>query len=490
MVVNEAKLPFSELKQQALIGYLITDEKFFRIVKDKIKPDWFLSTRNSTIFRTLLEYYEEYRTFPTVYAFKSYKKFDSLDMKEKVAVTSAIEICLSSSQQFRLDDIKKDFTEWYHSVIMMNALEKAGTYYNQQQIKPCYGILSEAVKEVNNSFFDTESHMAFSDFDSYMKDFETQVDNAITTGLSVLDQALLRGATFGGLLPGDTTVIMAPFNTGKTSFLISIACHNILRGKDVLFLTFEGNPDFIRLMFIANLLGVPVTDVLALRKTPEGKEKIKNVVKKLEAHLKYIPYNKANKMIVEDVIPIIIANQEQWKIEKGKGFDLLCADYPAVLSSQLAFRGTLQKRNIDQIIYNYFIQLGLEYKFHNLLPIQTNRDGSKVNKRFGGVNRILVPEDVQDSFGPVQQANNILTINRSPLAEKLGIATLGIGKTRTNTKGKAIIFRTRFDICQTHSNELGGIGYTGTKTIEEKYENLEKQFKNQFVPEGILRDVI
>lgn len=283
---------------------------------------------------------------------------------------------------------------------------------------------------------------------------------------------------------------MAPFGTGKTSFLISVACHNIKRGYDVLFITFEGNPDYIRLMFLSNLLELSVQDVLTLRKTPEGKEKIGPVVKLLTKHLKYIPYNKANKMLVEDVIPIIISNQEQWRADNGKGFDLLCADYPAVLSSELAYRGTLQKRNIDQIIYNYFIQLGLEYKFHNFLPIQTNREGSKVNKRLGGVNRILIPEDVQDSFGPVQQANNILTINRSPLAEKMNLATLGVGKTRTNAKGKAVIFRTRYDICKTHSNEMGGMSYTGTKTIEEKYDGLEREYKNLIIPDGVLRDII
>lgn len=201
MVVNEAKLPFSELKQQALIGYLITDEKFFRVVHTKIKPDWFLSTRNTFLYKLFLEYWEDYSFFPTIQSFRNYKKFDSLDLKEKTQIQGTIDICLASSQQFRLEDIKKDFTEWFHSVIMMNALEKAGDYYNKQMIKPCYGILTDAVKEVNNSFFDTESHMRFDNFDDYMKDFERQVDTALSTGLSVLDQTLLKGAKIGGLLP-------------------------------------------------------------------------------------------------------------------------------------------------------------------------------------------------------------------------------------------------------------------------------------------------
>jgi hypothetical protein len=67
--------------------------------------------------------------------------------------------------------------------------------------------------------------------------------------------------------------------------------------------------------------------------------------------------------------------------------------------------------------------------------IQTNRDGSKINKHHSGATRLLVPEDVSESFAVIMMASNVLTLNRSPQAEKLGIATFSVGKTRTNKKG-------------------------------------------------------
>lgn len=489
-ITIEDKLPFSELKQAALLGFLITDEKFFKIIYTRIRPEWFLSDKNSKLFQYFSAYYEEYKFFPSIHGFRSYKKFDSMDTKQRMQIQGWIDNALAAAAQFRLDDLKKDFTEWLHSVIMISALNKASGLFNRQEIKQCYSILSEAVKEVNTSFFFAENQMTFGNFESYIKDFEVQKDNALTTGLSILDQALLKGATVGGMLPGDTTIFMAPQNIGKSTAMQTIACHNVRRGKDVLYMTHEGNPDYIRLMFLANMIGTSVDNIFVLRGTPEGREKIRQASQALEKHLKYIPYNKANKMVVEEVIPVIIGNHEQWKSEKGNGFHLLVSDYPAVLSSELAYRGTLQKRNIDQVIYNHYIQLGIEYKFHVLAAIQTNRDGAKVNKHLNGENRLLVPEDVQESFGPIQQANNIITYNRSLLAEKLGLGTFGIGKTRTNRKGQAVIARSNFPNSITHSNELGGMLYTGNKTIEDKYASLESRFKNSEIPDGALKGLV
>jgi hypothetical protein len=210
----------------------------------------------------------------------------------------------------------------------------------------------------------------------------------------------------------------------------------------------------------------------------------------LEKHFVYMPYNKARGMIVEEFIPEIIAMNELKRQETGKGYDLFVDDYPFVLNTELAFKGSLQKRNADAVVFNYFVQAGLEQGFHVLAAMQTNREGNKVNKKMNGENRILVQEDASEAFGPVMQANNIITLNRGPVAELLDLITFGISKTRTNKKGGlAIIARSHYDNARTHSNELGCMGYYGTKTIEDKYVALEPKFKNQIIPVEALRGV-
>lgn len=486
---KKISLPFSETKQKAVVGYLISNEKFFRMVYHKIKPSWFISTKNAQLLKLFIQYYEEYRFYPTIFSFKSYKELDKLDLKTKNDILMWMDVCLAAAAQFRVDELKKDFTEWLHSVIMLQSLSKAEYHFNQQDIKKTNSVLQEAVKEVNSTNFDGTGNLSFANFDAYIEEFNEAKDNALGIGLSMLDSALLQGATTGGLLPGDTTIIIAPVNVGKTTFLITVACHNVRQGKDVLFVSHEGNPKLIRLMFLANMVGCSISQVLELGTTKEGREKVQVAANILEKHLTYIPYNKSEKMVVEEFIPTVIFNHEQRKQELGKGYDLFLDDYPFILNTELAFKGSLQKRNADAVVFNYFVQLGLEYGFHVLAAMQTNREGNKINKKMNGENRILQQEDASEAFGPVMQANNIITLNRSPVAEQMELMTFGISKTRTNKKGGlAIIAKTDYSTVRTHSNDLGCMGYYGSKTIEEKWASLSPRYMNSIIPLEQLRN--
>jgi hypothetical protein len=321
------------------------------------------------------------------------------------------------------------------------------------------------------------------------KKAENSVKNPSISGFKI--ESIGSGDYYGFTLDGDHLYLLGDFTvTHNTTFMLTVACHNIRQGKDVLFVTHEGNYKYIRLMFLANMVGCSVDDILTLGITKDGRDRIAAAAAILEKHLTYEPYNKAKAMVVEEFIPTVIFANEQRKQEFGKGYDLFVDDYPFILNTELAFKGSLQRRNADAVVFNYFIQLGLEQGFHIIAAMQTNREGNKVNKKMNGENRILVQEDASEAFGPVMQASNIITLNRGPVAEQVGLMTFGLSKTRTNKKGGiAIIARTDYDRCMTHSNELGCMSYYGSKTIEDKYSSLEPKFKNQLIPLEALRGV-
>ena len=124
-------LPFSDTKQKAVIGYLISNEKFFKMVHRKIKPNWFMSARNAQLLKLFMQYYTEYNFYPTIFSFKAYKELDKLDLKTRNEILQWIDVCLAAAAQFRVDELKKDFTEWLHSVIMIEGLTKAEYYFNK-----------------------------------------------------------------------------------------------------------------------------------------------------------------------------------------------------------------------------------------------------------------------------------------------------------------------------------------------------------------------
>jgi replicative DNA helicase len=474
---EERVLPFSSLKQNALLGHLLINERFFKIVYLKILPNWFLSERNAQIYKMLVGYHKKYGSFPKEHEFLNSPEMMQLDPKERAIISSYIARNIMETQQIRLDSIKPELTEWLHSVILMKGLGEAKAFFNKQDIKQCHAKLMSAVKEVTDTTFDSGEQITFSNYREYLKEQQKEREHCITTGLKALDSALLKDANDGGLLYKDTTVVMAPVNEGKTTFMITVAAHNILQGKDVLFMTHEGNPKDIRLKFISNMLKVESHVIFSMYQTEDGCRKLDAVTSMLEKHLKYVPYNKAGQMFIERVVPIVRINQEDWaSLHAGKGFDLLCSDYPALLTTEMALKGHLPKREQDRIVYDNYVQLAIEYGFHSLVAIQTNREGSKINKGLSGEGRMLEMEDVKESWDPMAEASNVITLNRPPDAARKGLLMMNLAKTRSNEKGVVILAKSDYGKNMTHSNELGGMSYRGMATSEELVENIWEHY--------------
>lgn len=254
-------------------------------------------------------------------------------------------------------------------------------------------------------------------------------------------------------------------------------------------MTHEGRPEDIRLKFLANLLDCEIHQLFDLYQNENKISQIEMMVKKLDKHLKYLPYNKPG-MTIEEVVPIIVSNQEEWvSNHDGKGFDMLVSDYPALLTTEIAKRGNLQKRNVDQVVYNNYVQMALEYKWHSLLAIQTNREGSKINKGLSGDDRLLVMEDVKESWDPIAEASNVLTLNRGPKEIANNTIIYNVAKCRSNKTGIAIFAKSNFAHCKTHSESLGGTEYSGTNrpAMEITDEHLI-QFNNQRLPSTLTNE--
>ncbi len=91
-------------------------------------------------------------------------------------------------------------------------MREAEKLYNHKRITECHTKLMEKVKEISSTNFDKGSSQSFNDLGSFLKEAQIDRDTALSTGLSLLDKALLKDATAGGLQKGDTTVVMSPVN--------------------------------------------------------------------------------------------------------------------------------------------------------------------------------------------------------------------------------------------------------------------------------------
>lgn len=308
--------------------------------------------------------------------------------------------------------------------------------------------------------------------------------NPLTTGFSV--EPLGEGEYYGFTLDGDHLFLLGDFTvTHNTTSMITVARHNILRGKSVLFLSHEGRPSDITEKIWRSMLRVTSTDLFGLQHTPEGQQRLQAATKYLSRFLTYLPIHRPS-LTVEELEGVIRRLNEKRKAKYGKGYDLVVDDYPAKLTSQMASKGNMQRRQKDEYVYDYLNRLASEMGFHCLAAIQGNREASKVNRREAGrEDRLLTPEDVAESFGAMMVATNVITINRDPKAVADGRVTYFIGKSRSSETGWAVVCRSDYRRSMTHGDELGSTWYRGHSTMADNVEQLLVENNGRAIPEHL-----
>lgn len=488
-------LPFFEAKQDALIGHLLRDDQFFLQARTRIRPEWFLDAWNSRIWKLKIDFYEEHHRPPlSLEELQGCLAFMRYDQGERNRLIKKMALCVTAATQFGLDAIRKEMTLWLKTRMFKAYSERASTLYNAAEkdrdpvgrFNECFAAVDRLRDEIRNATFEVEELISFADVanGAIFEKRDADLRDALAFGSPLIDGKLNKDCADGGsLLRGDHTVILAPTNIGKTSTLVTVVRHNLFRKRNVLFLTHEGRPEDIKLKMLQCLLRMNFAALRELPQSKQGRNILAHAARYLTNYLTYIPVNKPG-LTVEEVEGTIRRAQEKRVSETGKGYDLIVDDYPAKLSTSLALKGNLQKRNIDEYIYNFFTQIGLEFRAHVLTAIQTNREGSKVNAgRPGTHGRLVTMEDVLESWGAMTTATNVITLNRDGLAATKNRMTFHIVKSRSNETGWSIVSKTAFDICQTHGEDLTATCYRGSNTLDGQIDDLLVQHAGAALPE-------
>lgn len=486
-------LPFSEKKQDAVLGYLLTHEQFFLQARTKLLPEWFIDSWNSRLWKMALSFFDRFRRFPRSPAeFEGSTEFLAVpDNAERNRLMKKHAQCRIAVDDFGLDALRADLTEWMQSRVLKATLESVAEKFNASQTNPtkmreALDALRAAGTRLDRTTFELDQVVAFDDFadGSFWKERQADLEDALTFGLPLLDQKLNRSCVGNAsLLRGDMTVLLAPTNIGKTTCMLTVARHNLERQKSVLLVTHEGRPSDIKTKLIQCITGMNADQLMNLPTTAEGRQRLTMIQDHvLKPYMVYLPLNRPG-LTVEDTESAIRRQQEKRISETGRGFDLIIDDYPAKLTTAQASRGFLQKRSVDELIYNYFTQLALEFKCHVLSAIQTNREGSKINRQHKGAeHRLLSMEDVMESFGAMTTATNVISLNRDPVAEAAQRQAYHICKSRSNETGWTIVTRTNYGVSLTHGGGLKATGYRGPSPMHEQIDGLIEQHSDQILP--------
>ena len=464
---NQEVLPFDKRRAEALLGHIITNYSFFLKCNKKFKEQWFYDPKLREIYSKYREFYRLYNKCPaSIEEFKT--QFSIYDAGERRIYYTAIDQCIMLKDNYNLDVMTKNITGWMKSIVWKNNIQSAVDHFKGQRPELAFEWSAKAQKELIECTIEDDIGVDFSSPADLVRESTRAFIDALTTGLPSWDSAL-----GGGLCRGDMSVFLAPVNIGKTTTLITIVVANLLKGRKVLLMTHEGRANDINMKIFCCLLKKTPKEILEM--TLNAPEELSRISEQyLVPNLRYIPYNKADGMFVEDVVDIIKFEQQKLLDSNGKGFDLLVNDYPAKLTTRHG--KNLDKRHIDGMVYDRFVQLALEYDFHVVAAVQTNRDGSRRNRDGGGTSWLTM-EDVAESFVIPQIAANVFTINRSEDDNRNNMIYYHIDKSRSSETGMIVAAQSDFAKGSTHdSDRLHGVvgGYNDRNNILRELQGRNK----------------
>jgi replicative DNA helicase len=459
--IDTSSLPFSLEKQRAVLGHALYDERFFSTIIARVDAEWFSEPLVCRIYDALKKWYLRWQRQPTINEVLDSEWITKLRPEEIQQIQGIVAMVKKSRETHTPIPLLAEMEVWLKARLLQLALPKAAAAFNLRKIDESVVLLNTMVKEFHEIRFMEDGESKFDKFRDELVKEQVEKKHAMTFGLTPMDRLLDPYGNSGSLLPGDMTVVLAPTNVGKTSVMVTIACHNIAQGKSVLFVSHEGRPDEIKNKFMRCLTRMTPPELLRAYLDPKMSETLKAYEEMFNRFLVYVPMNKPGQT-VEEVAMLIERYQDRRRLATGRGFDMLIDDYPAKLSTTTASKGNLQLRHIQEIVYNQFVQMGLTHNFHVLVAIQTNREGSKVNRKMGAFKnetRLLHMEDVMETWG----------------------------KSRSGETGWAVVVNTDFNRCLIHANDLGCFWYRGEDGLGDKSADIMNAFKGQAVPSEKIR---
>lgn len=500
---ENAHLPMDEQMQSAFLGHMESDSKFFFLVINRVQESWFINIFNAKAFGLMKSFYEATKRHPNPPKTETGKsEIESTDAWFRIEpadqhnIKAAFVKARDARQVVGQDIIKLELEAWLQTREYHQMTQQSSKLFNLGKYKESYAIVRERLRAIEEASFDSTQEYPLWDFDKIIDEMEQSYKGALTFGIPLMDKCLLdNNEGEGGLIRGDTTVILAPVNQGKTTCLITIAARNMWEGKHVLYVSHEGTDTDIASKLWCSMLCCTKDQLRMMRRDPKQRGMLEALSNMIKLRFTYYPMNKSGGTIEETVAAIRMLS-EKHRATTGYPYDLYLDDYPGVLHTERASRGKLSERANLDVVYGDIVDLAGELRFHAVCAIQSNREGSKINRKIsdqqkGQRHRLLSMEDASEAFGPMMRATNVITLNRSSENVRDNLVVFNLCKSRSSKTGMAVVAESRYEWYRTHwgfnvfmaNGWGGGVAYQGTSTYAEKARAMLETRRDQVVDE-------
>ena len=400
---------FGQSFQSKVISALLVDSKMMDALNEIIHTKFFESEANKWIVEEIKDYYDQYRTQPTLDVFKvQLEKLENPPLKKQIV--EQLRVVYTQIGNEDLQYVKDEFSSFCRNQNLKNVIVQSVDLLkngNYDRIKE----LVDAAMKVG-----IETDLGHEYVDDYIQRTE-EIDRK-TVGT---DWGCVNELMDGGLGPGELGVIVAPSGVGKTWVLCALGAAAVRAGKSVVHYTLELSEKYVGQRYDTVFTQIPSADL------KDSKDEVLDKIKRLRGKLliKYFPPKGVSSKKIEAHLEKMIA--------AGNKPDLIIIDYADLLLSHSNKSDSTYGEQGG--VYIDLRGLSGEYEIPVWTASQTNRSGID--------SEVIEADKVADSYAKVMNADFIMSVSRKSKDKLNNTARFHIMKNRFGPDG--ITFPSKMD---------------------------------------------
>ena len=366
---------FGHVFQAKIITSLLVEKKFLQTISDILKSEYFDSDANKWLVGTIIGYFLEYKTGPTLEVMKV--KIDEMDNEIlQVSVVDNLKESWRNRESTDLKFVQEQTIEFCRNQVIKQAIMDSVDLLEVGQYDQIKKLVDEAMKAGSDRDL---GHV-------YIEGIEERLTKStrdtIATGWDPIDEVM-----DGGLGKGELGVVVAPAGIGKTWCLQSMGANSVKNKLTVVHYTLELNQEYVGLRYDTIFSGTPTANIKFY------KDEVKKKISQLKGHLliKYFPTKSAT-------VQTLSSHLKQIELQGIKP-DLVLVDYADIL------RGVgSEKRHILENIYEDLRGLAGEYE----LPIWTASQANRSSLE----EEVIDATKVAEAYSKVMIADFVVSVSR------------------------------------------------------------------------------
>ncbi len=264
--------------ETTILRNLIYNEDYSRKVIPFIQPDYFESKSEKVIFEEIVQFIVKYGSAITIEALNIEVENRTDLTEEQVKEVREINKSLDDSpveKQWLLDTTEKWCRDRAIYLALMESIHIADGNNEKKNRDAIPSILSDALAV---SFDNNIGHDYLQNYEERYEFYHRKEDKI------EFDLEYFNKITKGGLPSKTLNIALAGTGVGKSLFMCHVASSVLLQGRNVLYITLEMAEERIAERIDANLLNVPIQQLVDLpRSTFENK--VNNIAKKTQGSL-------------------------------------------------------------------------------------------------------------------------------------------------------------------------------------------------------------